>query len=139
MTQTAYPYKKVRLKRYVFVSVGKKRIEKAVDFIALGGNIFNLAFGDLLPNGSIDDKVNSNNGDILKVLATIVDILKNFTSLDPSTRIYLMGSTPERTKLYTRILRTHYPAFSKEFQITGIVFAKDQFEARLFNPHLDWE
>jgi hypothetical protein len=139
MTQTAYPYRKVKSKHYLFISVGKKRIEKVVEFIAMGGNLVNLAFGDLLPDGSIDDKANSNNGDIVKVLATVVDILRNFTSLDPNVRIYFRGSTPERTKLYARILRTYHPIFSKEFIITGISFAKDQFEAAAFDSNKDRE
>ncbi len=79
----------------------------------MGGNIFNLAFGDLLPDASIDVNAVSNNGDIVKVLATVVDILKNFTSLDPGVSIYFLGSTSERTKLYARILRTYYLIFSK--------------------------
>ena len=80
MTQTAYPYRKIRSKRYHFISVGKKRIEKAVEFIAIGGNIFNLAFGDLLPDGSIDDKAVSNNGDIVKVKDQF-----DATAFDPNT------------------------------------------------------
>jgi hypothetical protein len=139
MTQTAYPYRKVRSKRYHFISVGKKRIEKVVEFIALGENLVNLAFGDLLPNGSIDYRANSNNGDIVKVLATVVDILKSFISLNPNVKIYFRGSTPERTKLYARILRTYYSVFSKDFIITGISWANDQFEAAPFDPNTDWE
>jgi len=134
MTQTAYPYRKVRSKRYHFISVGKKRIEKVVEFIALGENLVNLAFGDLLPNGSIDYRANSNNGDIVKVLATVVDILKSFISLDPNVKIYFRGSTPERTKLYARILRTYYSVFSKDFIITGISWANDHSKPRPSTP-----
>ena len=54
MTQAPYPYKRLESKRYIFISVGKKRIAKVVDFVSLGmGNIFNLGFGDLLPDGSM--------------------------------------------------------------------------------------
>jgi hypothetical protein len=134
MTQTAYPYRKVRSKRYHFISVGKKRIEKVVEFIALGENLVNLAFGDLLPNGSIDYRANSNNGDIVKVLATVVDILKSFISLDPNVKIYFRGSTPERTKLYARILSTYYSVFSKDFIITGISWANDHSKPRPSTP-----
>jgi hypothetical protein len=35
-------------------------------------NLYNLGFGDLLPDGKIDDKVTSNNGDIIKVLSTVI-------------------------------------------------------------------
>jgi len=107
MTQVPYPYKRLRPKRYIFISTGKKSIEKVVDFVPLGpGNIMNLAFGDLLPDGTIDDQVNSNNGDIIKVLATVIDILRHFTIQYPKAEIYFEGSTEERTKLYGRIIRT---------------------------------
>jgi hypothetical protein len=63
MTTAPYPYKRLKPKRYLFVSDGKKRIAKVVDFVPLGiGNILNMGFGDLLPDGSLDDKANSNNG-----------------------------------------------------------------------------
>ena len=75
----------------------------------------------------------------MKVLATVVDILKSFISHDPNVRIYFRGSTPERTKLYARILRTYYLDFSKEFIITGISWAEDQFEAVPFDTNTDGE
>jgi len=58
----------------------------------------NLGIGDLLPNGSFDDKANSNNGDILKVLATVVYILKHYTSQNPEIMVFFTGSTKERTR-----------------------------------------
>jgi len=39
-----------------------------------------MGFGDLQPDGSIDDKANSNNGDMIKVLATMVQVLGDFVS-----------------------------------------------------------
>jgi hypothetical protein len=41
-------------------------------------NLYSLSFGDLLPDGSIDDMADSNNGDILRVLSTVVQIIKDF-------------------------------------------------------------
>ena len=81
----------------------------------------NLGFGDLLPDGSIDDRIVSNNGDIKKVLATIVVIVKHFTSLHPQVIVHFSGSTDERTKLYTRILVMYHASFKKEFEIYGII------------------
>ena len=60
MTHIPYPYKRLQSRRYLFISDGKKRIAKVVDFVPLGiGNIMNLGFGDMLPDGTIDDKANS--------------------------------------------------------------------------------
>jgi hypothetical protein len=99
MMQVFYPFKRLQPRRYVFVSDGKRKIQKIVDFIPINkGDIVSLGFGDLLPDGSIDDKAISNNGDIVKVLVTVVDILKDFTSLYPSSQVFFVGSPDERTK-----------------------------------------
>lgn len=59
MKQKAYVYKSLHSKRYFFVSEGKERIAKVVEFAPLGtGDIMNLCFGD-----------------IIRVLSTVVDIL----------------------------------------------------------------
>lgn len=129
MMQAAYPFQLIRPRRYIFVSTGKRRIEKIVDFVPLGVNNFiNMGFGDLLPDGSIDDKANSNNGDIVKIMATVIDILRHFTNQYPNAQIYFEGSTKERTKLYDRILRTYYPIFNKNFDIAGIVEIDDDIQ-----------
>lgn len=76
-----------------------------------------MAFGDLLPNGEIDDKAHSNNGDIIKIFATVIDILHDFTEQNPSYIILFLGSTPLRTLLYKRILKTYYQLFSEKFAV----------------------
>jgi hypothetical protein len=55
--QTAYPYNSTALaNRYIFTSVGKRPIVKQVIFTYTGiDNIINMGFGDLQPDGSIDD------------------------------------------------------------------------------------
>jgi hypothetical protein len=121
--QTAYPYNlTARTNRYTFTSFGKRSIVKQVIFTYTGiDNIINMGFGDLQSDGSIDDKANSNNGDMVKVLATVVQVLREFVSKFPKAKIFFSGSTLERTKLYTRIIRTYYEDFSKDFIITGVV------------------
>lgn len=76
-----------------------------------------MGFGDVLPDGLIDDKANSNNGDIVKVLGTIVQIMIDFTNKFPDSEIFFAGNTPERSKLYFRIIHTHYHKLSKIFII----------------------
>src|ERR1700748_3619573 len=109
MSHAPYPYEHPYSARYVFISVGRLRIEKAVDFVPTGiRNIVNMGFGDRLPDGSIDDTANSNNGDIVKVLATVIAILKDFTTQYPEVIIFFAGSSIQRTSVYARILRTYY-------------------------------
>jgi hypothetical protein len=55
----------------------------------------NLGFGELLPNVSVSDRVNSNNGDIEKILATLIAIIKDITAEYPQVEILFAGSTPE--------------------------------------------
>ena len=122
MSHIPYPFEQVEPTRYKFFSLGRNKIEKVVDFVPLKTkNVMNLGFGDLLPDGSIDDKIASNNGDIGKVLSTVVMILKHFTALHPHIIIFFSGSTVERTRLYARILRMYNAEFSKEFMIYGNV------------------
>ena len=135
MSHSPYSYKRLDAHRYIFVSKGRKNIEKAVDFVPLGiRNILNFGFGDLLPDGSIDDTVNSNNGDITIVLSTVVEILKDFTWEFPQAEIYFSGSTIERTRLYTRIIKTYYASFSREFVITAFNTKNDGIQQVIFDP-----
>jgi len=132
----SYPYEQVFTSRYSFVSIGKRNIEKVVEFTPTGiRNIMNLGFGDLLPDGSIDDTVHSNNGDIIKVLSTVVRIITDYTSHFPSIEILFTGSTDERTRLYTRILRTYYDVFNKQFTIKGIIRDDDTYAEIPFSPN----
>ena len=140
MSQVPYPYNHPYSERYVFISVGRLRIEKAVDFIPIGiKNIVNMGFGDRLPDGSIDDTANSNNGDLVKVLATVISILKDYTTQYPKVVIFFAGSSIQRTRMYSRILRTYYVNFSREFSISGIVGSEDQNRRIAFDPKLEIE
>ena len=135
MSHIPYSYEQIHPTRYRFFSNGRNKIEKIVDFVPLlQRNIVNLGFGDLLPDGSIDDKITSNNGDIRKVLSTVVHILKHFTASHPNTIVFFAGSTDERTKLYTRILKMYYPSFSSEFTIYGIVGTENDNQTVAFDP-----
>jgi len=140
MSYSPYPYEQLGSERYTFYSIGIKHIEKVVDFIPVGiRNIINLGFGDLRPDGTVDDKVNSNNGDLIKVLATVIEILKEYTSDHPNTIIHFEGSTKERTRLYTRILKTYYSIFSKEFILLAFVQGKEREHVVTFDPTTNTE
>jgi len=63
-------------------------------------NYFNLAFGDVEEDGTIDDYSISDNGDRNKILATIAFIVDAYLNRYPGRLIYFKGSTQERTRLY---------------------------------------
>jgi hypothetical protein len=123
MTHPSYSYDRHYATRYTFVSKGRKgAILKAVQFTQTSvKNILNLSFGDLQPDGRIDDTVNTNNNDIIKVIATVIDIVNDFTSENPGIRIVFTGSSQTRTSMYFRILKMYRDAFSKTYVITGLV------------------
>lgn len=135
MHHASYPYDSELTFEYVFISVGRKRIRKAVIFKQTPlENVYNIGFGDLRQDGSIDDKVVSNNGDIAKVLVTIMKIIREFTSQHPHINVMFLGSDTIRTAFYQRILNTYYELFSKGFIITAIVKSGSQYDEILFQP-----
>jgi hypothetical protein len=107
MTHVPYTYKRAHSERYIFTSVGKKKIEKIVDFAPI---------------------------DLIKVLATVIGILKDYTAEYPQVEVFFAGSTIERTKLYTRILKTYYATFSKEFIISAISGSENANKRIPFDP-----
>lgn len=133
-----YPFNHVHSNRYTFVSTGKRSIIKAVDFTYTGwGKIVSMGFGDLLPDGTVDDKVNSNNGDLIMVLGTTIEILKMFTTQYPEAEIFFTGSTQARTRLYTRIVKNYYPEFSKEFIVNVLIKDGGGYIEIPYNPGIN--
>ena len=76
---------------------------------------------------------------MVRVLATTVEILSDFISIYPNTRIFFAGSTKERTRLYARILKTYYPNFSKQFIISALVEEGDEYSLLPFEPKANLE
>lgn len=135
MTKAPYIHTSDGLTRYSFVSTGRRPVKKIVEFAPLAfENLYNLAFGDLLADGKIDDQVNSNNGDIVKVLSTVIHIVKDFTNVNPEAKIAFKGSTKERTVLYQRIIKTYLTEFKKDFMITALEGPSGQPKEAVFDP-----
>jgi hypothetical protein len=135
MKQEAYSYYQIDPKKYRFTSIGKSEIVKLVDFTATGHpNIYNLAFGDLLANDKVDDQTISDNGDMTKIFATVIQIIMDFTAKYPFLKIFFSGSTPVRTNLYSRILKMYYHEFKGEFIITALIREGTDLEEVAYNP-----
>lgn len=135
MTKAPYIHDRESSTRYRFMSTGRRPVEKIVEFTPLViRNMFNLGFGDLLTDGSIDDKVNSNNGDIIKILSTVIHIVKDFTNSNPGAKIAFKGSTKERTVLYQRVIKTYLNDFKKDFLITALEGPVSQPRETVFDP-----
>ncbi|MCS3800729.1 hypothetical protein [Niastella sp. OAS944] len=90
------------LNTFEFVSIGKNgAIPKCVFFVPTPiPYVYNLAFGNVLDDGEIDDTTVSDNGDRNKILATLAKVIDQYTRKYPERQIFFQGSTKERTRLY---------------------------------------
>ncbi len=108
MKQDFYSYKSDNQKlEFEFESISQeKRIRKIIVYTPLSenGNMYNLALGDFLDNGEVSDLTVSNNADMEKVIATIVQTIFVFFEQHPNSLIYFKGSTVERIRLYRIII-----------------------------------
>ena len=111
---------------FEFVSEGiQGNITKIVLYEKLPNQIlpmFNLGFGDKdTATGLISDMVASNNGDRNKVLATVASTVYAFVEHYPKAWIYMIGSTPVRTRLYQVGLNLYYDEIVKDFAVLGFL------------------
>jgi hypothetical protein len=107
---------------YEFASLGPNgHIKKIVQFNQTRDKtVYNLAFGNITNDGSIDDYTTNNNKDRDKILATIAAIVYDFTTRFPKCYIFFVGSTKERTRLYRMAISLNYEELSKTFIIWGL-------------------
>ena len=95
MNQASYPFQRSANMRYIFTSTGKKKIKKLVEFNpTVIPKIVNMGFGDLLDDGQVDDTARSNNGDIAKVLSTVIMILRDYLAQIPAKKFSSEGAQP---------------------------------------------
>jgi hypothetical protein len=121
MNKPIYPVEFTNEYSYGFLSIGSKGIIlKMVAFDKIEGNIYNIGFGDYnFLDGTIDDKIESNNGDAEKVLATVFSILNDFLIKHPTFTVYFKGSNHIRTRLYQIAINTYFEEFSTDYEIFG--------------------
>jgi hypothetical protein len=108
---------------FEFVSQGVKGdVEKLVVYSKIGlSDIFNLGFGDKIGLAEdFDDTAVTNNGDTLKVMATVAATLYPFTDRFPEAKVYVKGSTKVRTRLYRMGISNNLEAVNLDFQIYGL-------------------
>lgn len=110
---------------YFFVSTGTKGdISKVVYFQPREDNDFeyNLALADINPStGKPDFEASSNNGDIKKVMATILGIGIDFFKTHPNDIVSFTGNQERKTRFYQRIIKNYYDELSQYFIIYGVL------------------
>jgi hypothetical protein len=108
---------------YEFYSEGPKGlIRKIILYKKLDWdkNVFSLGFGDWdEKTQNVNDKVNSNNNDRDKILATVAATVLDFAKRHPGAIVYARGATPSRTRLYQMGIRAHWIEINMQFDIRG--------------------
>ena len=135
MNKPKYFYKTEReFTIYEFVSEGPKgRIPKMVEYTETATkNVYNLAFGDYDEiTKSINDLSVTNNGDSLKVLATVASTIYAFFDKHPNAYVVATGSTNVRTRLYRMGITNNLAEITEDFIVYGFTTEKgtwDEFE-----------
>jgi hypothetical protein len=112
---------------FIFLSEGKITIPKLIVFSPSkkdGAQYYNLGFGDLTIEREgyrVDDKVESNNGDVKKVFYTVVSTLAIFFEMHPESTVRIAGSSPQRTEIYRRLIARHWEQISLLYDVRGFI------------------
>lgn len=107
---------------YEFISEGPKgRIKKIVEYTETSTkNVYNLSFGDYdETTKSMNDLSVTNNGDSLKILATVASTVYAFIEKYPQAWILATGSTSVRTRLYRMGITNNLAEISEDFIVMG--------------------
>ena len=83
--------------KYLFVSRGKTDVIKAIEYQYVqphnGDGLFNLAFGDYdIETATLNDQVNTNNGDHYAVFNTVLSTIPIFFENNPYATVMVQGS-----------------------------------------------
>jgi hypothetical protein len=107
---------------FEFISCGPKgEIKKVIQFSKTKvNNVFTLAFGNILKDGTIDDITINDNKDRNKILATVASTVYRFTEFYPERYIFFMGNNLQRTRLYRMAITINYKELAKTFTIWGL-------------------
>jgi len=110
----------------------KKTIKKIITFVRISDSIdlYNLAFGDLKADDTTDDLSVSNNADLEKVIATVLQSIVLFFKAYPKALLYIKGSTPARTRLYRIVIDQALGEYQKGFEIFGMLDTEIEFFGR---------
>jgi len=123
MEEKSYIFQKRNDKRYEFYSKSQEReVKKVVVFSERGnGGVYNLALLDVLENGQYSDLSETNNNDFQMVMATVIDILKDFLNEFPDKIVTFKGSDERRQRLYRIIIARELTTINESFNVFGLI------------------
>lgn len=123
--------------RFQFQSIGKRGVfEKVILFQLLADDIYNLALLDYdLDSQKYSDLSVTDNGDMLEIFATLLNVITEFLNEYKSKKIYFEGSTPSRTRLYQIVINKIYNPHNQDLIILGLK-NKEWYQ---FEPNINFE
>ena len=133
MSQMPYSFEEID-NCYFFTSTGVREVDKMVEFELLHSNVYNLCLSDFTPDG-IDDTANTNNGDIVKVLVTVIEIIADFLNRHPLATVTFRGNTDSRMNLYGRIIKRYHLQYSNLYYIGGSFVSNDRVITEAYDPN----
>lgn len=122
MEEKAYSFSLVRTEfRYEFFSTStEKVVKKVVLFTETSASmVYNLALLDELENGELSDISETNNNDLVMVMATVIQIVDEFLKIKPKYFVIFKGSDERRQRLYRIIISRELLKIQRKFDIFG--------------------
>ena len=121
MNQPFYDYTILdEYKRYDFISIGEHIIKKTILFYKTQHvEIYSLTLADVTEDNKLDIYTVSDNGDMKKILATVLSAITTFLENYPNSKVVFSGSTPARTRLYQISITHELLNFESRFYIEG--------------------
>ena len=122
MIEDIYPYFHIKDNQlYTFFSEGVKgKIQKVIIFTLEINGKWNLGFGDW-ENNDVDDKVMTNNQDVVKVIGTVAKVTYDFFDNHPDAIVVIKPVDEKRKKLYNIVFQRHYAFIKEKFLINGSI------------------
>ena len=128
MINEHYPYIATQKNTiFFFESVGSQgNIVKAVVFELTKKGKWNLGFGDMRDDYTVDDKIISNNQDVFKVISTVAKIAYAFIETYPDRTLTIVPVDEKRKILYNRVFQRHFEDIDKQFEVVGTIKDYDE-------------
>ncbi len=92
---------------------------KAVIISPYDRNRWNLAFGDVQPDGEISDSVMTKNYDVVKVISTVAQAALIFSEKHPECTLVIFPVDEKRKWLYNLVFRRRLKEIQSLFEVLG--------------------
>lgn len=143
MDQSLYPIrrngKKMEFRFWSTNSRGENAVLKVVTYervVKYGRVYYNLAFGDFDEQSRIaHDDVVTNNGDMRKILRTVISTIDQFFLERPKDRVHIDGSDAVRRSYYHKIVRDYFDVIFEHYKVRGCVDRRIE----LFRANIEYE